>query len=58
MTTVSATTPTSTALATSLNQVLADSCALMALMHLAHWNVEGSFFARRTALLRLEKKLG
>ena len=25
----------------SLNQVLADSYALMALTHLAHWNVEG-----------------
>jgi starvation-inducible DNA-binding protein len=27
-----------------LNQVLADSYALMALTHLAHWNVEGSDF--------------
>ena len=38
------------ALATSLNQVLADSYALMALTHLAHWNVEGpGFFALHTA---------
>src|SRR3954452_5636389 len=28
----------------SLNLVLADSYALMALTHLAHWNVEGSDF--------------
>jgi starvation-inducible DNA-binding protein len=27
-----------------LNLVLADSYALMALTHLAHWNVEGSDF--------------
>jgi starvation-inducible DNA-binding protein len=34
----------------SLNQVLADSYALMALTHLAHWNVEGEgFFALHTA---------
>jgi starvation-inducible DNA-binding protein len=33
-----------------LNQVLADSYALMALTHLAHWNVEGpGFFALHTA---------
>ena len=33
-----------------LNQVLADSYALMSLTHLAHWNVEGSgFFALHTA---------
>jgi len=50
MTTVSATPPTNIALATSLNQVLADSYALMALTHLAHWNVEGpGFFALHTA---------
>lgn len=37
-------------LTTSLNQVLADSYALMALTHLAHWNVEGpGFFALHTA---------
>ena len=37
-------------LAASLNQVLADSYALMALTHLAHWNVEGQgFFALHTA---------
>jgi starvation-inducible DNA-binding protein len=34
----------------SLNQVLADSYALMSLTHLAHWNVEGQgFFALHTA---------
>ncbi len=38
------------ALSNSLNQVLADSYALMALTHLAHWNVEGQgFFALHTA---------
>jgi starvation-inducible DNA-binding protein len=37
-------------LTASLNQVLADSYALMALTHLAHWNVEGpGFFALHTA---------
>ena len=42
--------PTPLALATSLNQVLADSYALMSLTHLAHWNVEGpGFFALHTA---------
>jgi starvation-inducible DNA-binding protein len=41
---------TPTALADSLNQVLADSYALMSLTHLAHWNVEGpGFFALHTA---------
>jgi starvation-inducible DNA-binding protein len=39
-----------TSLSQSLNQVLADSYALMALTHLAHWNVEGQgFFALHTA---------
>ena len=34
----------------SLNQVLADSYALLSLTHLAHWNVEGAgFFALHTA---------
>ena len=34
----------------ALNQVLADSYALMSLTHLAHWNVEGpGFFALHTA---------
>jgi starvation-inducible DNA-binding protein len=33
-----------TRLTESLNQVLADSYALMALSHLAHWNVEGPGF--------------
>ncbi len=34
----------------SLNQVLADSYALMSLTHLAHWNIEGQgFFALHTA---------
>lgn len=42
--------PTTAALAVSLNQVLADSYALMSLTHLAHWNVEGpGFFALHTA---------
>lgn len=42
--------PTPLALAASLNQVLADSYALMSLTHLAHWNVEGpGFFALHTA---------
>ncbi len=37
-------------LSDSLNQVLADSYAVMALTHLAHWNVEGpGFFALHTA---------
>jgi len=37
-------------LSQSLNQVLADSYALMSLTHLAHWNVEGpGFFALHTA---------
>jgi len=46
-----AATPHSAAsLAASLNQVLADSYALMSLTHLAHWNVEGQgFFALHTA---------
>ena len=39
-----------TRLSESLNQVLADSYALMSLTHLAHWNVEGpGFFALHTA---------
>jgi starvation-inducible DNA-binding protein len=43
-------TTSSKALAGSLNQVLADSYALMSLTHLAHWNVEGQgFFALHTA---------
>jgi starvation-inducible DNA-binding protein len=42
--------PMSTRIADSLNQVLADSYALMSLTHLAHWNVEGpGFFALHTA---------
>lgn len=41
---------TTTTLTRSLNQVLADSYALMSLTHLAHWNVEGpGFFALHTA---------
>lgn len=44
------TTPNRSRLSDSLNQVLADSYALMALTHLAHWNVEGpGFFALHTA---------
>ncbi len=39
-----------TKLSESLNQVLADTYALMSLTHLAHWNVEGQgFFALHTA---------
>jgi starvation-inducible DNA-binding protein len=39
-----------TELTRSLNQVLADSYALLSLTHLAHWNVEGpGFFALHTA---------
>ncbi|GEP45751.1 Dps family protein [Brevifollis gellanilyticus] len=39
-----------TELTDSLNQVLADSYALLSLTHLAHWNVEGQgFFALHTA---------
>lgn len=50
MTTLTAASPTASALAASLNQVLADSYALMSLTHLAHWNVEGpGFFALHTA---------
>ena len=50
MTSFAAAPPTPLALATSLNQVLADSYALMSLTHLAHWNVEGpGFFALHTA---------
>lgn len=37
-------TKTDTRLVDSLNLVLADSYALMALTHLAHWNVEGPDF--------------
>jgi starvation-inducible DNA-binding protein len=39
-----------TRLTGALNQVLADSYALLSLTHLAHWNVEGpGFFALHTA---------
>jgi len=52
-TTTSPTTKTvrkDTRLADALNQTLADSYALMALTHLAHWNVEGQgFFALHKA---------
>jgi starvation-inducible DNA-binding protein len=42
--------PKSNRMAESLNQVLADSYALMSLTHLAHWNIEGpGFFALHTA---------
>lgn len=41
---------TKTRLTDSLNQVLADSYALLSLTHVAHWNVEGpGFFALHTA---------
>ena len=43
-------TTNATGLTRSLNQVLADSYALLSLTHLAHWNVEGpGFFALHTA---------
>ncbi len=46
----SVTSPQITGLTRSLNQVLADSYALLSLTHLAHWNVEGpGFFALHTA---------
>lgn len=42
--------PPAAGLCASLNQVLADTYALMSLTHLAHWNVEGpGFFALHTA---------
>lgn len=48
--TTTATPSAASALTASLNQVLADSYALMSLTHLAHWNVEGQgFFALHTA---------
>src|SRR5512134_3097656 len=51
MATDTAATSTPTAVLTqSLNQVLADSYALLSLTHLAHWNVEGpGFFALHAA---------
>jgi starvation-inducible DNA-binding protein len=51
MTINTSTPPTPNArLSGQLNQVLADSYALMALTHVAHWNVEGpGFFALHTA---------
>lgn len=49
-TTAAASAEGATALTQSLNQVLADTYALMSLTHLAHWNVEGpGFFALHTA---------
>lgn len=46
----SAPSPRIAGLPESLNQVLADSYALLSLTHLAHWNVEGpGFFALHTA---------
>ena len=49
-TTKQTTTGNDARLSDSLNQVLADSYAVMALTHLAHWNVEGpGFFALHTA---------
>lgn len=48
--TATASPATAAQLSQSLNQVLADSYAVMALTHLAHWNVEGpGFFALHTA---------
>lgn len=50
MTAAAHTSTGATGLTASLNQVLADSYALMSLTHLAHWNVEGpGFFALHTA---------
>jgi starvation-inducible DNA-binding protein len=43
-TTAAEKTKTDTRMVDALNQVLADSYALMALTHLAHWNVEGPDF--------------
>ena len=43
-TTAAEKTKTDTRMVDALHQVLADSYALMALTHLAHWNVEGSDF--------------
>ena len=49
---------TDSRLSESLNQVLADSYALMALTHLAHWNVEGpGFFALHTAFQQQYEEL-
>jgi starvation-inducible DNA-binding protein len=49
---------TESRLSQSLNQVLADSYALMALTHLAHWNVEGpGFFALHTAFQQQYEEL-
>ncbi len=48
--TTSPSAPGKSILSESLNQVLADTYALMSLTHLAHWNVEGpGFFALHTA---------
>ena len=45
-----ATTESPASLNASLNQVLADTYALMSLTHLAHWNIEGpGFFALHEA---------
>ena len=56
--TTAATPSTAAALTTSLNQVLADSYALMSLTHLAHWNVEGQgFFALHTAFQTQDQEL-
>jgi starvation-inducible DNA-binding protein len=47
-----------TRLVDGLNSVLADSYALMALTHLAHWNVEGNgFFALHEAFEKQYKDL-
>lgn len=49
-TTTPAATAASSAVATALKTLLADSYALMAQTHLAHWNVEGpAFFQLHTA---------
>jgi starvation-inducible DNA-binding protein len=51
-------TKTDTRLVDGLNLVLADSYALMALTHLAHWNVEGAdFFELHTAFQKQYEEL-
>jgi starvation-inducible DNA-binding protein len=57
-TSAAAKTKTDTRLVDGLNQVLADSYALMALEHLAHWNVEGpGFFQLHEAFEKHYKEL-
>jgi hypothetical protein len=46
-----------TRLAEALNLVLADSYALMALTHLAHWNIEGPDFLSCTRPLSINTRI-